>query len=815
MMSSIRAKKFFRIFLIAVNAWPVMPLFSGTVPFVSDGVATAKIYVSAADLRKETEGAYPPLEIPYIRLAVEDLNYHLQRMSGVSLQVVETDDEKSIEGTALVLGTLAEKLGCTVKPSKWREGYRILADGQRVLVQGEMPQGVSYGIYALLEKLGCDWVMPGKLGEIVPKRSTVGIPAFDESSAPAFGMRELWYRGGAQLVAKRESEEFELWKRRQKLGVSQELMSTGSGHAWDSFIALRKEAFANDPAMLALVRRPDGSLVRQGPQLEVANPKIAPLIADIIKEKFASEGWAKDRTVTYPIGPADGDGFSISPEALELGSGRKDPVMGGDDATDQVVKLANDVLGLLGKEYPNLSLGYYVYSVHAEYPSRQEVSEKIFPIFAPISYSRLHSCEDASSKTRAYYREILEQWGKTSKSQGNRMLVHDYNWNLADNMLPFTRLKTVSDDLRMYKRLGFSGLLVEATKAWAINGPHDYVYAKMAWDVSLEWKRLLAAYCLKAFGPAAGDMERYYSRLVDKQSTAGQEAGSYFTAPLIFDAEYIRAAEKDLKAAKEKELDADQRARVEAAAYPLRTLKRYLAWHQAMGRFDFAEAQDAYDAILAEWRKQLEKNPQFVAREVPEYMGGLMKASTSEALKYASAPYRILVRLPEALPTALDPTNQGERLNLMGEKINDRGWIKTHTYNSTWDAQGLGGYREGAVWYRTKFALPKTARDEHVGLFLGGFEDEARVWVNGKFIGSSGIKFANPAVFDLGGAIRPDEDNLLAIQIRRNSQINEIGLGGILRPGFIFAGPRFDVPSTQEDGVRVLPGGEKVRESNP
>ena len=47
-----------------------------------------------------------------------------------------------------------------------------------------------------------------------------------------------------------------------------------------------------------------------------------------------------------------------------------EPVIGSKDVTDLVVKLANDVLDQMGEEYPNLTLGFYVYSVHGEFPAR-------------------------------------------------------------------------------------------------------------------------------------------------------------------------------------------------------------------------------------------------------------------------------------------------------------------------------------------------------------------------------------------------------------------------------------------------------------
>src|SRR5690606_3353242 len=112
--------------------------------------------------------------------------------------------------------------------------------------------------------------------------------------------------------------------------------------------------------------------------------------------------------------------------------------------------------------------------------------------------------------------------------------------------------------------------------------------------------------------------------------------------------------------------------------------------------------------------------------------------------------------------------------------------IRTRTISTTWDAQGLAGLRSGAVWYRHHFTLPADLQGEPIGLFIGGVEDEARVWINGRYLGTIGRAFSKPAVFDLTDGLASTGDNVLAIQVVRNSAANEIGLGGIIRPCYLF-----------------------------
>ncbi len=787
----------------------MIPLMSLSAAFAEDGICLvengnpkARIYVSADEAAAGDSGL--------LSAALDDLALHIERMSGARLSVLRVKSTKDVETPAIVIGRLACEMGA--EPPKNEEGYRILTKNGAVLIGASTGDGASYGIYTLLEHLGCDWVMPGEIGMITPEKNTINVREIDESGAPAFAYRLIWYRGGSE-VPEEDRRHFEEWCRRQKLHLlsSGKHNEMGGGHYWDALIRSHQRIFDENPDMLALVRKEDGTMTRKGPQIEPTHPKVAELIAEDIREKFRKNNWPKEHELRHPIGPADGEGFSQSVEALALsGISRQDVILGGKDATDQVIHLANEVIRLLGDEYSNVTLTYYCYSVHQEYPARQKPHPRINVVFAPISFSRLHATGDPASKTRTYYRHILDQWAKLHEAQGNTLGFYEYNWNLAENMLPFTRLHMVGEDIPMYHRMGCEWAVIEATRAWSINGPHDYVSAKLLWDADKDWRVLFREYCDKAFGPAAPMLERYYLRLAGVQSKAGQEAGSYHAAALIFSKDYITAAKRDFEEALEQKLTRAQRTRVEYAMHPLHTLELYLEWFHALNAFKFPQAQVAYDQMLAHWQEALEKNSDLVGYEIPGYMRSFLGKTTEQALRYSTAPYVMMTKLDDALPTALDPTGSGELLNLHSPQINDSDWIRTKTYSSNWDAQGLGFYRTGDVWYRFHFAVPKDIPNKGVGLFLGGFEDEARVWCNGTFVGAS-RKFSEPAVFDLTDAITPGESNLLAIQVKRNTHMNENLLGGIFRPSFIFSGPR---PILEDSGnerkeSRILPGGER------
>lgn len=778
----------------------------GAVDVTRDGRALARVYLPATH-----EDAS---ELETLKTAALELVRHVERMSGARLPVVALDGTVEIEAPAIVLGGPAVSLGAEPrKKTESLEGFRLLSRDNVLLIGGQSAVAVRHGVYETLRRLGCDWVMPGEIGLITPETPNVRIPELDESQAPDFLFRRLWYRGYPQPRLPEERQRMSEWLRRQKGGYWSHPAIGAGGHAWPALIRKHKEEFEADPTMLALVRAPDGSMVRRGPQLEATHPRVAELYAEDIRATYRKNieagKWTPETPAGFGIGPADGLGYSMSSEAMNASAGRIDPIVGALDRTDELVLLGNRVLEAVTPDYPNAMVGFYSYSVHADYPARYKPHPNLVPIFAPINFSRFHGILDENSKTQAYYRDVVRQWARLSEEQGNVLIYRGYNWNLAENMLPYSKVRIWGEELPFYKKHHMVGLNVEATKSWSILAPSDYVFMRLAWDTSQDWRALLEEFCRNAYGKGAEAMLRYHHRVIDTQHGAGQEAGSYHAFHLIYDMDWVETARRDVAEAMSAAETEAQRTRIGYVGHNVEALALYLQYHAATRAFDFAAAKEGYDRMMEHWQAGYDQNTDIVANETPQYLRRFVQRFVDRAVEYSSDPYRMVYAIPDALPTMFDPHVVGHRMQYHHPAIHDAGFVNTRTFSTTWDAQGLSGIRDGAVWYRVRFELPDDASGEPIGLFVGGVEDEARVWINGKSVGTSGRGFSLPFLFDLTDGIDYEGENLLAIQVVRNSKANEIGLGGILRPCFVFAGPRLETAAPKPLELRrVLPGGE-------
>ncbi len=783
----------------------VLALSASALTIVKDGKPAATLHVNApiSDQtipiveRTADKMAKEELAQRVLRTAVDDFNYHIKKMSGATLDV---KIRAAANGPAIFL---------EIAPGE-PDQFTISSEKDRLTISGRDGFAIANGIYEVLYRLGCDWVFPGPVGEVIPEKSTVDIPSGRITGKPDFAVRCPWYPGNTKKHSTAELKNFAMWKLRNKMQLTRyhhPLVMAGVGHfsGWLVNSKDYRDEFKKDPEMLALVRKIDGTFVRRGPQLETTNPKLINLIERYIRDMFKKNKWPKDKTVCISVGPADGGGYSESIESQMASSGRLDPATGNKDFTDLQVLLCNTLLEKLEKEFPNLHLGFYLYSNHADYPVRYKPHPKIVLVIADISYSRLHSTLEDHVKTRRYYKSILEKW----KDAPNVKFFRGYNWNLAENVLPYSKLIMWGDDLPYYKSLGVLGVYNETTKGTSNLAIGNYIEAKMLWDTKLKWRNVLKTFCKNAYGKAAKPMEKYYTAITLRQSQAGMEAGSFHSFRLIYDLKFVGQMRKLFDEARKLAGTEVEKERIRIAELSLTTLEDHLKFKNAFNNFEFAKAKNIYEKLMNDLKVEIDKRQNIVSPGGYSYFKRFHEDSVMQAYKYSQPPYSIVYKVPNVLKTMFDQFNAGNVMGYFNPKLNDRYFIKTATFGSTWDAQGLMGYRSGSVWYRIPFGKLNT---KSAGLFVGGVDSIVRVWCNGKYIGM-GQGFARPFTFDLTGLLNEKGKNMLVIQVQRKGN-SEVGTGGIVYPCFIFTGPQLEKRAPDgELEYRLLPGGaiEKIK----
>lgn len=134
---------------------------------------------------------------PVERFAGDELVRYIERMSGAHLARATGTGIRP----ALLVG-LRSQLdlpdGLLPPPKAGHDGYSIAVGPDRIVVAGDNPRGALYGVYDLLERLGCRWYYPAldpRDPEVVPRNADASLPCGAWAEAGAVEDRFYWISG--------------------------------------------------------------------------------------------------------------------------------------------------------------------------------------------------------------------------------------------------------------------------------------------------------------------------------------------------------------------------------------------------------------------------------------------------------------------------------------------------------------------------------------------------------------------------------------------------------------------------------------------
>jgi len=142
------------------------------------------------------------------RYAAEELVWHVERATGVTIEVVPESSAPADVHTRLYIGETESARHNGIDPERLpREAYVMRSVGNDLFIvgqeddgdpldQGNPNAGTLFGVYEFLERvLGVRWLWPGELGTYVPRTDTVEVWSLNETTAPALSFRTLvWGR---------------------------------------------------------------------------------------------------------------------------------------------------------------------------------------------------------------------------------------------------------------------------------------------------------------------------------------------------------------------------------------------------------------------------------------------------------------------------------------------------------------------------------------------------------------------------------------------------------------------------------------------
>jgi hypothetical protein len=462
----------------------------------------------------------PPPASPAINWGARELQRYLQQMSGCRLPITKRVRSKA----ALVVGLRAELSpeDRAVLPSSFQgfDGYAVAvvqAIGRtpaRIVIAGANARGVIYGVYDVLELLGCRWFYPcadPKDPEVVPRQDSLSLPAgswavaspmkyricngsewfFEMEAVPALKQLEWAMKARYNAMGWQADTHTPLEKQYQQLATwgllaelkKRDLLLHGPAHCFN--LLLRAEDYmADHPEWFGLR---NGKRVPQafaGAQFCWSNREARKKFTDNV-EAFARRA---PQIHILCLVPFDGGQACECEQCKKLG------------ASNLLMLLMGEVIERLKTCRPDLlveTVGGY--GPMTDPPDAAQIHPQMRVVWA--HWGRVYTM--GYDDERYDRKDNLEKWRRAAR--GGITLCQYYTDNFAEPwvMSPFT--VAMEGDRRYFRQKGIDSvyMLMWPRGYWWNHSLNGYLAGRCFYDFSLSPYDLLRDYARQYFGPKA------------------------------------------------------------------------------------------------------------------------------------------------------------------------------------------------------------------------------------------------------------------------------------------------------------------------
>lgn len=405
------------------------------------------------------------------------------------------------------------------------DGFTWRATPDRIEVTGHSPRGLLFGVYHLLEALGCRWLAPGDAWARTPRQTTVALPSAPVTSSPAFAGRCLILGHYAFAL---EMEAWIEWAARNRFNTI--FVHTTPGDFGLGAVPQWAWVRQRDAAMSALHAR--------AMTVEVGGHGLPALLPRArFKEMplaFREEHGQRTKRHNFcPSSPqakatvqANARRYFLDNPSADVYHLWADDIPGGGwcscaacaklSSSDQLMLATNMVAEVLADVAPQAELSFIAY-LDTEVPAtRIAPRPNVCLLWAPRTRCYGHAVDDPTCPVNVpYYPATLNaQSARFAEAGTVRVFEYYSDALLFKSVLPILT-RVMQQDLRAYRAAGVHTIqtLMTGTHPWTTAQWTNWLFGRLAWDPDGDVDALLADFCDAAFGAAGPAMVDYYRAL--------------------------------------------------------------------------------------------------------------------------------------------------------------------------------------------------------------------------------------------------------------------------------------------------------------
>ena len=511
---------------------------------------------------------------PLVEFAASDLQRYLARVTGKTLELGEERPNETCIHIGQTRYVKALRLGLEHLDY---DGFivctRLRGNVPQLIIAGRTPYGTYLGVnYFLRAYVGVQWLFPGKLGEVVPRKPEISIPAeLDDKQEPDFIKRTHSYE---------RNQYWGIFKLRSLLNSAGCEPDETNPHpkftpGWVD--RTRVSHFFHEvipPSMHAA--HPEYFPLINGKRFEPKHPNIGwqpclsnpEVVARFIKAAQEYFDESPDH-LCYSLAENDSGGYCECEKckAMDYPKAKKWATDLCENYADRSWRFYAQVADVIAKSHPGRYLGVYSYLWSNEPPSDPTIKipnnmivRKTFPHESDL--------------------DRFERWSELGLSFGG----HEYMYDMGFHEFRHYPHQ-MADEIRARYRRGMKSIGCEIYSRASKCAPKIWILSRLLWDIREDVDELMKEYCQYAYGAASGPMLDFWNRWEEIYMRLGEPARRiFYTNAMLEDQQLKNMTVEDVKYLSGKIKKArsladsdDDKARVEMVALEYERSETYIS----------------------------------------------------------------------------------------------------------------------------------------------------------------------------------------------------------------------------------------------
>jgi len=377
------------------------------------------------------------------------------------------------------------------------DAFTVRTVGDGIAIAGGK-RGVIYGVYELLEAMGCRFFTPAC--EKTPCAPDLPLPRLDIAQNPALEYRWHNYRDFTQ------NPRFAVKSRLNGTALP-EAYGGGAPYAWfvHSFernIIHPDDYFDEHPEYFSMV---DGRRLRDFSQLCLTNPDV--LAITIEKTRAALRAKPECRIIS--VSQNDCMNYCECPACAEIDEHEE-------SHAGSLIWFINQVAEQIEDEFPEVVVDTLAYMYSRRPPKYLRPRHNVCVRLCSIECCFSHSFELCPCDENGNFLDDLQEWAKVC----DRLYIWDYTTGFAHYPAPHPNWNALQPNMQSFVQNNVRGVFEQACGALGggtdLNELRAYLICKLLWDADCDLDLHKREFCAYYYGAAAPFLLAYIDTLVEK-----------------------------------------------------------------------------------------------------------------------------------------------------------------------------------------------------------------------------------------------------------------------------------------------------------